>query len=204
MALYVALDLETLGLGRSAPIIELGAHLSEWMTGEIISSCHTYVTHDSYDNCEPYAMAMHPEKLMRIATRAEGWRYTPIDELVTFFDDWLAGHHLGSKANRKVTLAGKNLATFDMPCLENQCMWWLDWVNKYAHHRVIDPGNLFWQPDVDECLPNSDTCRERAHIERLDEEKHDALADAEDVVKMVSVAVGRRVGPQRLFQELHK
>lgn len=189
--LFVSLDLETLGLGRQAPIIECGAILANWMTGEQLDKFHTYVTHDGYDNCEPYAMSMHPTILRRIAIREDWWRYTHIDELVNLFDLWLSGNQLGSQGGRKVTLAGKNLGTFDLRCLEEQCFGWQDWFNKYCHHRVIDPGNLFWHPWEDEKLPNSDTCRERAHIERLEEEKHNALEDAEDVVKMVSVAVGR-------------
>lgn len=205
--LFVSLDLETLGLGRSAPIIEFGAILADWLTGKMLVKFHTYVTpedSDSYDNCEPYAMSMHPTILRRIATKEVGWDYTPIDQLTDAFEEWINNCETDfpSLSTHKLVLAGKNLGTFDLPMLEQQACGWPNFYRERVHHRCIDPGNLFWEPHLDNVLPNSDTCRERAHIERLEEEKHNALEDAEDVVKMVNVAVGRRV-PASILMEYH-
>lgn len=205
MSLFVALDLETLGLGRKAPIIEFGALLADWMTGDVLSTCHTYVTHRSYDNCEPFAMSMHPAILRRIALKELPFNYTPVENIVDYFNMWLVGcrQSFPRLAMGKLTLAGKNLGTFDLPSLEKQCPTWQPWFNRNCHHRVLDPGNLFWNPAQDDTLPNSDTCRERAHIDRDEDEKHNVIADCEDVVKMIAVAVGRRVSPATLFGELY-
>lgn len=185
--LYISLDIETLGLERVAPIIEFGAVLANWMTGEMLDKCHTYVTHDRYNNCEPFAMSMHPHILRRIATREEGYEYTHIDNLTAYFDAWIdrCTDRYPEFGDQKFVLAGKNLATFDLPMLECQCEGWYEWASKFVHHRVIDPGNLFWIPHLDLVIPNSDLCRERASIKRNEEEKHNALADAEDVVEMI-------------------
>jgi hypothetical protein len=188
VSLFVALDLETLGLGRKAPIIEVGALLADWMTGDVLSA------------------SMHPTILRRIALKEPPFNYTCVENIVDYFHMWLVDcrKSFPQLATRKFTLAGKNLGTFDLPALEKQCPSWQPWFNRNCHHRILDPGNLFWNPAEDDTLPNSDTCRDRAHIERAEEEKHNAIEDCEDIVKMVAVAVGRRVGPQTLYEALYK
>jgi DNA polymerase III epsilon subunit-like protein len=194
MSKFVSLDIETLGLAIDSPIIELGAVLADWMTGQTIGEFHSYVLHDSYDNCEPYAMSMHPTILRRIATQEGGWLYTHIDKLAAVFEQWLCKCGQG---NRKLVIAGKNVNGFDIPRLRVQCMDWELLVK--THHRVIDPGMLFWHPAEDNVPPGSATCQERAGQDP--EVKHTALEDARAVTQQVFVAVGRRVSPSAFIGE---
>lgn len=201
---FVSLDIETLGLGMLAPIIEFGAVVANWLTGDIISEFHTYVWHASYDNCEPYAMSMHPTILRRIATREEPWNYTIIGGLDVEVMGWLRqvekdhGIVLWKEEKGrpgKIVVAGKNVAGFDLPRLREQCREW----DKYVpcHHRVIDPGNMFWNPMTDDIPPGSNDCLQRCHIDT--ETTHNALEDAKDVCQMVFTHVGRNVRPIQLM-----
>lgn len=194
-SLFVSIDIETLGLGMYAPIIELGAVAADWLSGEIIGKFHTYVCHNSYTNCEPYAMSMHPKILRRIATKEKGYQYTTLSKLTESFHNFL----FNNTSFSKVVVAGKNAAGFDLPRLEAQCPGWVENIKPRLSHRVIDPGSLFWNPATDEILPDTQTCLERCGMDR--EVQHTALEDAMDVVDMVFKHVGRTVSPLVLINE---
>lgn len=188
---FVSLDIETLGLGMHAPIIEFGAVVADWLTGEIVDTFHTYVWHSSYDNCEPYAMSMHPTILRRIAVEESGYEYVHIDDLAATFGRYLAGRDW-------LPVAGKNVGGFDLPRLRAQCKDW----DKHTNfpHQVIDPGMLFWNPVTDEVPPNSTECLRRCGLDT--EVSHTALEDAMDVVRMIITYVGRNVKPLSLIESI--
>ena len=191
---FVSLDTETLGVGPNAPIIELGVVMADWMAGKTLNAFHSYVIHGSYDNCEPYAMSMHPIILRRIATREPGWRYTHIDDLALEFQTWL--NKCGNK-REKLVVAGKNVANFDLPRLSSQCKNWDSLIK--IHRRVMDPSMLFWHPNEDELPPGLSKCQERSGQDS--QVKHTALEDAMSVAQMIFVAVGRRLSPIDFFGE---
>lgn len=206
---FVSLDIETLGLGLYAPIIEFGAVVANWLTGDFLGEFHTYVTHEEWNHCEPYAMSMHPTILQRIATKEEGWNYTPIDSLDIEVMGWLdtvarrQGVELLKREKGrpgKIVVAGKNVAGFDLPRLRAQCREWDTHVP--CHHRVIDPGMMFWNPMTDDIPPGSNECLRRCHIET--ETTHNALEDAKDVCQMVFTWVGRTVRPLNLLSRAVK
>lgn len=175
---FISLDIETLGLGIDAPIIEVGAVLADTATGEIDpNTYHTYVTHHTYDNCEPYAMAMHPTLLKRIATREEGYSYCrPVDVWIHFLN-WANSFKI-AWPNDKFVVCGKNIAGFDMPMLVRQCSF-----RKNAfHHRVLDPGCMWLYPD-DEVPPNLTECMKRAGI--VADVEHTAVSDAVATAQVV-------------------
>ena len=192
---FFSIDIETLGLNVKAPIIEFGAVHADWMTGRIINRFHTYVTHKAYDNCEPYAMAMHPEILMRIATKEKGYTYTPIENLGLAFYQWLPGKHKVKASTDGLIISGKNAGSFDVPMLKEQSQSWRDSIK--THRRVLDPAMLFWNPAEDEIPPGTGDCQKRSGQDP--EVKHTALEDAEAVANMIFVAVGRKVKTPAAF-----
>lgn len=169
---FVSIDIETLGLNRKAPIIEVALVVADWDTQHIIEEWESVVVHDRYDNCEPYAMSMHSE-LLRTISQAAFSDVTHIDSL---------GYELNWVLNKygKITFAGKNAAGFDLPMLEEQIQ-----LSRYIayDYSVLDVGTLFWDPNQDSRLPNLETCKRRAGVDTPI--AHRALQDARDVVSCV-------------------
>jgi hypothetical protein len=50
-------------------------------------------------------------------------------------------------------------------------------------HRLIDAGNLWWEPATDDALPDTASCLARAKL--CADGQHEALTDARNVVKLV-------------------
>lgn len=180
MSKFVSLDIETLGLGIDAPIIQFGAVIADWATCEILGEFETNLKHDSYDNCEPFAMSMHPKILREIA---DG-KCIHINQLASEVHRWLYAYGLTTAAmdGPKLTVAGKNAAGFDLPMLRRQCVNWDLCVPCF--HRVLDPGPLYWNPNTDLVPPNLDTCLTRAGINGM-MVTHTALEDAIDVANVI-------------------
>jgi DNA polymerase III epsilon subunit-like protein len=174
---YVSIDIETLGLNIDAPIIEVACVFVN--NGKIIGEEQTYVCHDKYDNCEPYAMAMHPETLRIISDgpTAEGVQH--INWLDITIRDWLIRHDFNPDVD-KVVFAGKNAAGFDIPMLEKQCKAFKK--NCRPHHRVLDPGPMFTKRG-DYASPNLPTILEEQQL--AGQVSHTALDDARAVVAAV-------------------
>jgi len=180
MSLFVSLDIEALGVNSlDCPIIQFGAVLANWKTQQTISEIEVLVRHSSYDNCEPYAMAMHASLLYRI-DKGEGIH---IKNLAREVHLWLEqfGVTTHSLDGQKINVAGKNVAGFDLPRLRHQCEDWDTYVP--TRQRVLDPGGLYWKPMLDTELPDLQTCLKRAGLQG--EVKHTALSDARDVVKLI-------------------
>lgn len=148
---------------------------------------HTYVTHPIYDNCEPYAMSMHPQILKRIATEEPGYVYTAIHDLARVFAEWLGAFPFAHRGTRnQIILAGKNFAKFDLALLRAQT----NWDNRIRYkHRILDPGMLYWNPLTDSEIPDQDTCLERAGMTGA--VTHTALEDALQVAGLIQHYVGK-------------
>lgn len=85
------------------------------------------------------------------------------------------------KAGRpKITMAGKNFASFDWQFLKTDCFK-IDW-SVDIRHRTIDVAPMYWQPG-DKVLPDTKTCMKRAGLDGI--VKHTALEDARNVVRLV-------------------
>ena len=179
---YVSIDIETLGLNINAPIIEVACVFVD--NKQIVAENQTYVTHARYDNCEPFAMAMHPVILRRIAIKEDGYTYTPIEHLPAVISTWCYDAGFLGNGDQKVVWAGKNASGFDIPMIDHQTKG----VFKLAvpqHHRVLDPGPMFVKRG-DTVTPSlSDIIT----AEELDVEvTHTALDDARAVVAAVECA----------------
>jgi len=174
---YVSIDIETLGLDSDwCDIIEFGAVVDDLISPiDSLPRFHCFVTIPDNKYCgEPYAMAMHSEILSKIARRDEGFTYVPSDLLDEVFYSWLKENDL----NDKITIAGKNFATFDLKFLEK-----VGFGEKTKYHRrIIDVGSMFLQAD-DEYIPSLKECMTRANLSS--DVKHTAIEDALDVVKCI-------------------
>ncbi len=181
---YVSLDLETLGTDPdNCDVIEIGAVIDQIIDGE--PACpieelpvyHAYIPKDNYRG-QPFAMAMHSKILHRIAIREKGYSYIPPDLLGENFAQWLGSNGLMGSEINELIVAGKNLAGFDARFLRRVPNF-NQWVN--FHRRVIDPAPLYFDPKIDQKLPNLDECLRRAGITK--KVQHNAVDDALDVIR---------------------
>ena len=113
------------------------------------------------------------------------------------FFNWLrcALLNMGESRNRtaekiEITVAGKNAGSFDVPFIEALPNW--QGLVKFRR-RTLDPASHF-VIDSDECLPDLQTCLNRAGI--LSTVSHTAVDDAIDVVKLV-----RHIRAERSFYQ---
>lgn len=194
---------------ETCQILEIGAVFDDWSKPvEEMPTFHRIVAHQTIVG-QPYALSMHPHLLRQIAEtpllaqcpacgnplsggpddgycEACGWEgcrrdpvFCSIQELAHQFSEWMYRDCGWSLAERRITPAGKNFASFDRGFLR------LCGFDRFFHHRTLDPAPLFWQPD-DEQLPCSKTCMKRAGIDGP--VAHTAVADAVAVVRMIRYA----------------
>lgn len=174
---YVSIDIETLGLNIDAPIIEVACVFVD--NGKIVAQNQTYVTHYQYDNCEPFAMSMHPEALRRIAEQTPGFDYCPIDMLAAEIRKWCLD--AGFDPKDKINFAGKNAASFDLPMLDHQTEGEFNrLVNPY--HRVLDPGPMFARRGANR-TPNLETILTENELDG--QVTHTAMDDARAAVTAI-------------------
>jgi hypothetical protein len=111
--------------------------------------------------------------------------FEQLDDVIT---RWQEINNLG----KRILIAGKNVAAFDF--------------NFYKHeswaHRVLDPGTLYFDPKKDKLPPGTSDCIRRAKklVETNalspgvnpfpDNQKHNELTDAFNVVKMIRAWYG--------------
>jgi DNA polymerase III epsilon subunit-like protein len=135
-------------------------------------------------------MSMHPTILRRIANREQGYNYLRPNRVAQTFSNWLKSNPQCFRpipGGRQIVVAGKNYTGFDYPRLVQNFPNWATEVP--AGHRVLDMGNLYWNPLVDDQPPNTGTCMKRAGLSG--EVAHTALEDAKIVAKAI-VAVAQR------------
>ncbi len=194
---YVSIDTETTGLDpETCQVIEIGAVIDDWTTPfSLLPKFRCYVDHGTFVG-QPYALSMHASIFRAIATGKKahegqnvycdsGWRegdgvaiYTP--GIVTgIFLDWLQNNHLHLR-DEKIVVAGKNYGSFDHQFLR-QLPNFGDYVQ--IKHRYIDPGNLYYNPTMDQGPPSMQDCMARANIKG--EVSHTAIEDAMTVVKLI-------------------
>ena len=194
---YVSIDIETTGLDpETCQIIEFAAVIEDtsnpFIPVDDLPSFRRLVTHDLYQG-EPYALAMHADKFYKLSDknkhRGEIIRSVFLAPAFACF----LHQELGSSDTHtpvKVSAAGKNFAAFDLQFLKRLPEW-----NSCikVSSRILDPGNLFFDPEFDEDLPDLLTCKKRAGWET--EVKHEALEDARDVIRVIRKYYERKEVP---------
>lgn len=200
---YLSIDIETTGLDPSTcDVLEFGALLEDTENPagrENLPTFHKYLWRDVYRG-EPYALAMNAhifQKMIALKKEHGVGHFHDNDKLLIqpeymweHFKWWLYSHRklwAGTKfdddknffINEIPTLvvAGKNVAGFDIPFVKL-----LPGMPKF-HHRVIDPGMMYFDPRNDNVPPDLKECKKRAKLP--EHVSHEALDDAWDVIQLV-------------------
>lgn len=204
---YLAIDIETTGLRRKWPgemdsILSIGMAIDDLKDPkplpllpqvEILVDVTQYILQGSI-----YAFIMHPvlmqqivdlRKLVNKGSMDHDTHYMPkrsplfvkpsnVAQVIAGFVD---AHNLRKSPGHSVTVAGKNVISFDIEFLNNA----FDLEKELkVKHRALDPAMFYLEPEIDDCLPDLKTCKERAGFEDM-EVAHEALNDALDVVRLI-------------------
>jgi hypothetical protein len=201
---YVSIDIETTGLNEdTCQVLSVGAVIDDWKSSiDDLPRFHCYVGQQVITG-SPYALSMHPKILRAIAEGVsedeEGDTPAVIhpDDMAGEFENWLSFNRIATY-EKKIVVAGKNFGAFDHQFLKRLPNWRSMIRMK---HRFIDPGNLYYNPTIDEDgLPDMETCMARAGI--LGEVSHTALEDALMVVRLIRYwAVHRHMMPAHVSLE---
>jgi oligoribonuclease (3'-5' exoribonuclease) len=179
---YVSIDIETTGLNEdTCQVLSIGAVIDDWTTPiEELPQYHCYLDNGPIIGTA-YALSMHPKILRAIATckyyTKDGIAILEPNKVAVDFKGWLARYSF-SFSNTEITPAGKNFDGFDRQFLKRLPNW-----NVRMKHRSIDPGNLYYDPSIDDGPPSTEVCMKRAGIEGG--VAHTALDDALMVVRLI-------------------
>ncbi len=194
---YVSIDIETTGLSpEKCQILQIGAIIEDTsnpLPYEDLPKFNCIVEHPEYSG-QPTALNMNSwifdilskmenlNKEDRLNYRKEH-NIIPIGLVTRSFQMWLMDNGLiPDFINEpvKITVAGKNFASFDLQFLKQLPSWGS---SVQVRQRIIDPAVMVIDWNTDQTLPNLNTC-----LSRLDlpgEVSHDALADAWDVIRVM-------------------
>lgn len=175
---YVSIDIETTGLNpEEHKVIMIGAVIDD-LANPIPANklpCFGCIINQEQKG-DPEAMEMN-EWIFKLMP-SEGVSQALFLEA---FRGWLLsnGFKKDEKGIIKFTVAGKNVASFDIPFLNN-----IPGFSERFHirRRCIDPAILYMSM-ADETLPDLQTCLGRAGIHKT--VAHSALEDAADVVQLL-------------------
>ena len=192
---YCSIDIETTGLNpETCDILQFAVVLDDLCDPKPLVDLPRFTTYfykDEPISGEPYALSMHSQMFRKIAEAQRngiefddrtGDRFMKIeclpDALSCFLlkNDWPV-----DKRNRlKVTVAGKNVAGFDLRFLNTKIK---NWGQICFLSRTFDPAVLYLDYKKDKELPDLKTCMIRAGISG--EVAHTALEDATTVVQLI-------------------
>lgn len=191
---YISLDIETTSLNpQDGDVLEIGAIVEDttnYRPRAELPAFHCYVNKENYRG-NIFALAMNAHIFKKILElrkpdgdgifrgKKEASLLSP-ESVAKFFLKFLKDHNC---LDTKLVIAGKNVAGFDLPFL-NVCI--PDWQYIKFHHRVIDPGMLYFNAHTDNVPPDLKECKKRAGLPEV--VTHEALDDAWDVIQLVRVA----------------
>jgi DNA polymerase III epsilon subunit-like protein len=193
---FLSIDIETTGLDpQKNQILEFGAVAIDTSCGNApyVDDFRAVFIHQELTG-NPIALTMNSELIneINILLKTKDFDYDEFnynksndvyvrntEEFQKYFDEWLES--IGFTG--RLTLAGKNLASFDLKFLEAAGI-----KIKYRH-RMIDPAILYVDWATDETLPDLQQCLDRAGIVKNVE--HTSIADAMDVAELVLKKIGK-------------
>lgn len=182
---YLSIDIETTALiPGDGVILEIGAVYDDLKSPlEDLMTFHYVCKFDDTEVIKGniYALQMNVELLKEIAGITKSTIATDYPENVAIqWHKFLANLPEG-KAGKKIVVAGKNAAGFDIPWLKHH-----KFATSCFDFRVLDPGSLYFQEMGKVAgLPSL-----KKHIGLEDEVTHRALDDAFDVVKLIRYKLG--------------
>ncbi len=183
---YVSLDLETTG-GRPArhQILELAAVVEDTKNLRPLAELPAFrrvVRHPEYVGTAG-ALALNAGLLRELAQKEPNPELCGPEELLPQLREFLLAQ--GFKTDKKdcvaVTMAGKNIASFDLGFLRELPGYG---TLVRAEPAMLDPAAFYLNWRKDTRLPTMQTCKARAHFAD-DTVAHQALADALDVIELL-------------------
>ncbi len=174
MEKYVSIDIETTGLDPDKHrILEFGAVIDDGGTIDKCPVFHFIVNHDVICG-DPFALSMNSKLLLEMSNNPHVSK--DIKHLAPLFRSWLFQNGL----YKDIVVAGKNYANFDLRFLERVP----DWDSIDFDYRIIDIGNIYWVPCIDNIhLPSLKKCLERGELS--DTVSHRAVDDAKNVIELI-------------------
>ena len=183
---YVSLDLETTGGHfERHQILELAAVVEDTRHPRPLAELPCFrrvVRHPEYVGSAG-ALALNARLLEELARKTPNPELCTPDELLPQLRGFLLAH--GFKTDRKdcvtFTIAGKNVAVFDVPFLRRLPGYG---TLVRTEPATLDPAAYYLNWHKDTRLPTMQTCKARANFPD-DTVAHQALADALDVVQLL-------------------
>ncbi len=184
---YVSIDIETTGIDERCHILQISAVYDDLKSP--VSELKTIdlpIRYKTLTHCEPYAMGMNAELLKKMMSK-DFKTYTQQEAIKALLDFLESVQELNEKGNkRKIVLAGKNVASFDIPRLRN--FFTGESVNTFdnlLHYKTLDVGSLYFDVFKENVsLTEINKLTNRAAV------SHNALDDAFDVVHAVRHKLG--------------
>lgn len=195
---FISIDIETTGLDpQKNQILEFGAVAIDTSCGNAsyVDNFRAVFIHKELTG-NPIALTMNKDLISEIneILKIKDFDYDEYnsdhsanilarnsDEFQAYFDQWLGS--IGF--TERLTLAGKNLASFDLKFIEAAGI-----KIKYRH-RMIDPAILYVDWPTDETLPDLQQCLDRAGI--VKNVSHTSIDDALDVAELVLKSYARKM-----------
>ncbi|WP_046244439.1 3'-5' exonuclease family protein [Hymenobacter terrenus] len=183
---YVSLDLETSGPNPSRhQVLELAAVVEDSRRPLPLAELPAFrrvVRHSEYLGTAG-ALALNARLLVELAQKIPNPELCSPDELLPQLREFLLAH--GFRPDKKecvtVTMAGKNIASYDLGFLK-ELPGWGTFVR--AEPAMLDPATFYLNWHKDSRLPTMSICKARARFDDR-EVAHEALADALDVVRLL-------------------
>jgi oligoribonuclease (3'-5' exoribonuclease) len=186
---YISLDIETAGLDIDSTILEIGLVLDSG-DGTPLESLQTLRAHPAFDYIEkanPVALNINRDLLAELAKNPGQPIKQIFPQIEAVFeragDLAFSWDEANSKAkpSRRVQVAGKNVASFDLPRLRHQFPCLDRLFNKTLQHRTLDVGSMYasrfgYTPSLQEILDLISDNKTVAHT---------AVEDALDVVRAI-------------------
>lgn len=179
----VSIDIETTGFDEdTCQTIEFCAIIDFGDSRPVseLPVCNFLVSHPIYQGDNPYAFHMNEEIFQELANKNNRDHIIPYHNVANYFKLFLQKHL--PEGEDKYVPAGKNYAGFDDRFLRKLPNW-KRLVEPLLSHRVMDPGNLYWEPSDGYRLPNTQQCLDRAGL--IATNSHRAYGDALDVIRMI-------------------
>ena len=183
---YVSLDLETSGPHpQRHQVLELAAVIEDSRRPLPLAELPAFrrvVRHPEYVGTAG-ALALNARLLVELASKAPNPELCTPDELLPQFYEFLLAHGFrpGANGHISVTMAGKNVASYDLGFLK-ELPGWGRLVR--ADPAMLDPAAFYLNWRKDSRLPSLSICKARAQFPDRDV-AHEALADALDVVRLL-------------------
>lgn len=182
---YVSIDIETTGIDDKSHILQISAVYDDLKSP--ISELRTIdlpIKWDVMTHCEPYAMGMNAKLMEKMMSR--DFKTYTAKEAVEILLKFL-GEVKIDEGNKNVVLAGKNVASFDIPKIQRMLKDtdYLPHFNSLVHYKTLDVGSLYY-----------DVFKDNVSLSKINEltnrppVSHNALDDALDVVYAVRHKLG--------------